>query len=192
MSTAGKVLVVLVLLVLPVWIILVSAVAQLNMEWTQELAKQTKQVETLTADVAKNERAIEDLEDKIALEQLASQEQQTVLRGKLTDLERAKAETIEVQTAVGVQVAILQKALAKAEIAREARKQELENETAGLAAARMTVDELKAANSELLAELTQLRNEFKSLLESNKALVERVLKSTTRRAGVTRPASFAL
>lgn len=80
MSTAGKVLVVLVLLLLPVWIILVSAVATLNMEWTQALAKQTQQIETLEADVAKNQRAIADFQDKITLEQLASEEEQTVLR----------------------------------------------------------------------------------------------------------------
>jgi cell division protein FtsB len=188
MSTAGKVLVVLVLLVLPVWIILVSAVAQLNMEWTRELAKQAKQVETLQADVAKNEGEIAKLQDKIALEQHAAREQQSVLSGRLADVERSKAETTEIQSAVNVQVAMLQKALAKAELARQERAKEQQSETEGLAAARRSVDELKAANSELMSELTQLRDEFKSLLESNKVLVDRVLKGTTRRTG--RPASL--
>lgn len=188
MSTAGKVLVVLVLLVLPVWIILVSAVAQLNMEWTRELAKQSKQIETLEADVAKNEHDIAALQDQIALEQLASREQQSVLGGKLADMERAKAETIEAQSAVNVQVAMLQQALAKATLAREEREKEQTSETEGLAAARRSVDELKATNSELMNELNQLRDEFKTLLESNKVLVDRMLKSTTRRTG--RPASL--
>ncbi|AGA31273.1 hypothetical protein [Singulisphaera acidiphila] len=188
MSTAGKVLVVLVLLLLPVWIILVSAVATLNMEWTQALAKQTQQIETLEADVAKNQRAIADFQDKITLEQLASEEEQTVLRSKLADVERAKAEVIEVQTSVQVQLATLQQAVAKAQVARVDRDKEQQNETAGLAAARASVDELKAANSALLNELTQLREEFKSLLESNKTVVERIIKGKTRQ--VVRPASF--
>jgi len=188
MSTAGKVLVVLVLLLLPVWIILVSTVATLNMEWTQALAKQTTQVATLEGDVAKNTQAIADLQAKISLEQVTSEAEQTVLRARVADVERAKAEAIEIQTGVKVQLAMLQNAVAKAQVARKDRDQEQQNETAGLAAARMTVDELKAANSELLNELTQLRDEFKSLLESNKTVVERVLKSTTRRTG--RPSSL--
>ena len=188
MSTAGKVLVVLVLLLLPVWIILVSTVATLNMEWTQALAKQKQQIETLESDVAKNQRAIAELQDKITLEQLATEEEQTVLRSRLADVERAKAEAIELLTGVKVQLATLNEAVAKAKIAREDRNKEQMNETAGLAAARTSVDELKAANSELLNELTQLRNEFKSLLESNKTVVERMLKSKTQRTG--RPASF--
>ncbi|WP_406698867.1 hypothetical protein V5E97_08275 [Singulisphaera sp. Ch08] len=188
MSTAGKVLVVLVLLLLPVWIILVSAVATLNMEWTQALAKQTQQIETLEGDVAKNQLAIAELQDQIALEQLASEEQQAALRSRVADVERAKAEAIQLQTGVQVQLEMLKQAVAKAGIARDDRTKEQMNETAGLAEARKNVDELKAANSELLNELTQLRDEFKSLLESNKTVVERMLKSNTRRIG--RPASF--
>jgi hypothetical protein len=183
MSTAGKVLVVLILLVLPVWILLVSAVAQLNMEWTQALAKQAKQVETLTASVTKNEQAIADLQTQITLSQLASQEQQAVLQSKLADVERARAETIEIQTAVKVQIETLAQAVAKAELARDERQKEQQRETEGLAAARTSVDELKSANSELLAQLTQLRTEFKELLDSNKGAVERVLRSRTLRTG---------
>ena len=39
MSTAGKVLVVLVLLVAPVWIVMVSTVAQLNKNAGEQVAK---------------------------------------------------------------------------------------------------------------------------------------------------------
>lgn len=95
---------------------------------------------------------------------------------------------IEVQTSVQVQLATLQQAVAKAQVARVDRDKEQQNETAGLAAARASVDELKAANSALLNELTQLREEFKSLLESNKTVVERIIKGKTRQ--VVRPASF--
>lgn len=189
MSTAGKVLIVLVLLLLPVWIILVSAVATLNMEWTQALAKQNQQIATLEADVAKNKRAIADTQDKIAQEQLASDEDQAVLLAQLASIERAKAEVIEIQTGVNVQLATLKQAVDKAEVARKDRDQEQKDETAGLAAARQSVDELKAANSELLNELTQLREEFNSLLQSNKTIVGRLRQSSSMRR-VGRPASF--
>ena len=42
MSTAGKVLTVLILLVMVGWIIMLSAVTQLNVNWAQKVAAQQK------------------------------------------------------------------------------------------------------------------------------------------------------
>ena len=55
MSTAGKVLTVLVLLVMIGWIIMLSAVTQLNVNWEQRIAKQEDDLQKATerADAAK-------------------------------------------------------------------------------------------------------------------------------------------
>jgi len=188
MSTAGKVLIVLVLLVLPVWIILVSAVAELNSEWTQELAKQNKQIETLDADIKKNEAAIVALQDKIDIEQFRTREDEALLQARLSDYERARTELVRIDAGIKVQLATMATAVAKAELAKESRAKEQVDETKGLADARSLVDELKAANSELLSELTQLREEFKSLLDSNKKSVNQLIRESVR--PTTRSASF--
>lgn len=189
MSTAGKVLVVLVLLVLPVWIVLVSAVAQLNTAWTQEVQKQKDAVDKLEQDVAANQQAITKMKDQIVLVQNSAEEQSTVLRSKLTDVERARADVIQIQTGVKVQLDTLKAAVDKANAARDRRKEEKQQEIQAKADAEKAVNELKSDNAELMSQLTRLRDEFKSLLESNKALVNRMIRSGTQRTG--RPASFA-
>jgi len=188
MSTAGKVLVVLVLLVVPVWIVLVSAVARLNTVWTQELKKQEDLFDKLEKEVAANEVAIKDLKDQITLEQNETGEHLTVLRAKLTDVERGRAEAIQVQTAVNVQLDTLNAAVAKAQSARDQRKEEKQKEIQATADAEKVVNDLKAENAELMNQLSQLRDEFRFLLESNKKIVDRLNKSGTRRTA--RPASF--
>jgi hypothetical protein len=72
MSTAGKVLVALVLLVAPILVILSSAVAELNKSGTRAVESLKAQVGELKGDVAKNERDIVALKDEITLEQKAA------------------------------------------------------------------------------------------------------------------------
>jgi small-conductance mechanosensitive channel len=106
------------------------------------------------------------------------------------DVERAKAEVVAIQAAIKVQLQTLGAALKNAQAVREQRIAEKENETKGKASAEKAVEELKGQNAELTDQLTQLRNEFKAVLQSNRALVDRLLKSPAPRR-VTRPAAFA-
>lgn len=177
MSTAGKVLVVLVALLVPVWILLVSSVSQLNTNWAEALDKQRKDFIKLTEEVAKNEQEIRTLKDRIYLEQHSLGEHQAALQSELADVERAKAETIEIQSAIEIQLKQLAVAIQSAEVARDRRTAEKQAETEGKAKAEQEVAELSAQNSQLMDELTALRNDFKSILESNKAMVDRVNKA---------------
>jgi len=188
MSTAGKVLVVLVLLVVPVWIVLASAVANLNTEWTQELAKQNKQIETLTEQVAQNKRDIQKLEENIGLVQTSAAEQQTALREKLTDVERARAESIQIQTGVALDLDRLKATIKNAEAVRDRRVAEKADEIKALASTRQDVERIKGENSELMGELSKLRDEFKATLEENRKLVERLLRARSQRTGSVRVA----
>jgi chromosome segregation ATPase len=178
MSTAGKVLVVLILLVVPIWILLASTVAQLNTEWTQALAKRDQEITKLEKDVQDNERAILDLRDQIALEQGAMESEQAVVRSKLAEVERGKAEMIQIQTGVANQLETLQTSLKTAESAKELRNAEFKAEGAAKAAAEAVVERLKGENSQLMDQLTALRTEFKRIVDSNKKIVESLRKSS--------------
>jgi len=188
MSTAGKVLIVLVLLLVPVWIVLASAVAQLNTEWSQAVKQAADRVAQLEKDVLKNEEDIRAWNDKIGLEQEALGQTQTVLLAQIANVERTKAETVAIQADVKVRLERLQAAVKNAERARDLRLAEKESETKGKASAEMLVGELSGQNAELMEQLTQLRNDFKSTLESNQVLVDRINKA--RRQPTTRSAVF--
>jgi len=182
MSTAGKVLTGLVLLMLPIWIVLVSAVTQLNASWREVLRAEVEKVAKLEQSVLDNQKEIQRLKDRILIVQVSGEEQATVLREKLADVERIKAEAINIQTAVKNQIESLTAAGASAAVARDRRKEEKEQEIQATAAAEKAVNELKAENAELMTQLTQLRQEFRSLLESNKALVQRMGRPRVQRA----------
>jgi hypothetical protein len=171
MSTAGKVLIALIILVLPIWIMLVSAVAQLNSEWRQALAKQKQQVESLEQQIAKNEQDIAQTRDTISTVLDTAQEQQTVLRSKIADVERSRANAAEILSAVNVQLSVLKGAVAGAEKARDQRAAEKMAEIQGKETAEKEVEQLKIQNNELMNTLAQLREEFKATLEANKKLI---------------------
>ena len=90
MSTAGKVLTVLVLLVVPIWILLVAAVADLNTNGTQAVKTLQDQVSDLKAKVIDTQKNIASLQDQIALEQMAMDKDRTVIRTQLAEVERAR------------------------------------------------------------------------------------------------------
>lgn len=186
MSTAGKVLVVLFLLVLPVWIILVSAVASLNTEWTQVLAKLEKQVVDLEPQVVANQAKILQLQDQITLAQKSAADEQTLLRARIAEVERAKAEVVQIRTAVANQVDLLHSAVQAAQNASSKRKDERDSETAAKAAAIASVNKLDDENTKLLDELLNLRKEFKQLLEQNRQLVSSASPSTRRATSFAR------
>ncbi|MHC5542181.1 hypothetical protein ACYOEI_28500 [Singulisphaera rosea] len=186
MSTAGKVLVVLVLLVLPIWIILVASVANLNTEWTMALKKLEGNIKTLEKQVADNEAMSHGLKDQIALAQSTAETNHVVIRSKLAEIERARAETTQIKTAVDVQLDTLKAALASAESTREHRKTEAQEEEKAKGAALADVERLKGETNQLMDQLSKLREEFKSTLDANRKLVERLL-----RGGSTPPARSA-
>jgi len=187
MSTAGKVLIGLCILMLVVWIILVSSVTQLNASWRQALHDQEKKVEELEQSILKNQKEIAGLKDKILVVQVSGDEHATVLRERLADVERIKAEALNIQSAVKNQLTSLQAQVTNAGVARDRRKEEKQQETDAKAAAEKAVTDLKAENAELMSHLVQLREEFKSLLQSNRASVERMAKPRVQRA--VRPAA---
>jgi chromosome segregation ATPase len=176
MSTAGKVLTVLVLLLAPIWMFLMATVAQLNTNWTEAIDARDKDIAKLEEQVKTNEREIQALKDQVASQQDTTERTSAVLRSQVAEVERQRAEAIEIQTRVASQVETINAALKNAEAARELRKTELANEQTAKKQFEDEVEKLKGENTALLDELTNLRNDFKETLESNRALKERLIK----------------
>jgi chromosome segregation ATPase len=188
MSTAGKVLVVLILLLVPVWIILVSGVASVNTEATKQISELKQQVAKLEEDLAKTERDIQGLKDQISLEQRATSENLAVIRSRLAEYDRARTDVFEIQDRAELDLELIKNSLKGAQEARDQRVTELKNETQAKADAEAEVAKLKTETADLMDQLEKLRDDFKSTLESNRQLVERLQQAERKR--VARPSSL--
>src|SRR4051812_22263803 len=95
MPTSGKVLIGLILLLAPVWIILVSGVAELNKSGGQAVAGLQKNVEDLEKQVNDTRRQVVALKDQIALTQVAMDEELAVARARQAARQSARSEELE-------------------------------------------------------------------------------------------------
>jgi len=172
MSTPGKVLVVLVLLLAPVWVIMVSSVAQLNKNGGEQVANLKKQVETLENEVAATRKQIVDLKDKIELEQVTMAEHLAAIRAHKADLEKARSETREIASRVSFQVTSLQEQVKDAATRRDHRIAEKNAEREAVQAAEAEVKKLQQEHAQLTERLDKLRNEFKTTVDTNRQLLD--------------------
>jgi chromosome segregation ATPase len=174
MSTAGKVLSVLVLLVLPVWIVLVSSVAELNKSGGEQVANLKTKVAQLETELAATQKGIVELKDQISSEQGTMAEQLTMLRAHQSELQKARSETLEIVSRVKLQLGSMQEAARRAEASRDVRKNEQDQEKVAKATAETNVEKLKQEHAGLVEELDKLRNEFKGTVDTNRQLIGRL------------------
>jgi chromosome segregation ATPase len=177
MSTAGKVLVVLIVLVMPIWVFLAASVAQLNKNGGERVA-------ALEADVARLEKEVAEMKlksmasrDQVAITQVAMLEQLSAIRSRQAALQSQLSSTTEIASAAKNRVASTLDAFKRAESTRDLRKAEHQEEAQAKAEAEAEVDKLKQEHAELAERLETLRTQFKSTVDSNRKQVER-LKST--------------
>jgi len=188
MSTAGKVLTVLVTLMAIVWIVLVAGVAQYNMTGTQLVKDLTEKTAKLEEQLDETLKSIVDLKAQINQEQVSMAEDLAVLQSRQSDMEKAKSDTLEIALRVKLQLAGIEAAVKTAQLDRDHRIAELKAENEAKDAAEKEVAKLKTENGDLMTELAKLRDDFKKTLESNKESLERLRKASTR---TTRPASLS-
>jgi hypothetical protein len=174
MSTAGKVLVVLVLLVAPIWILMASTVAQLNKNAGEQLEKLKKQVATLESDVSANKKSVVTLKDQIVLEQEAMNRQLAATRAHQADLQKARSEWIEIVSREKYQVAAMQEAAKRAEATRDLRAAEKVQENAAKQVVEAEVQQLMLEHAQLTEQLDKLRGEFKATVDQNRKLMARL------------------
>jgi hypothetical protein len=168
MSTPGKVLVVLVLLVLPVWIVLVSTVAQLNKNAGAQVATLQKSVENLENELATLRTNVTKLKDQIALEQYTMSEQLVLLRTQQSDLQKLRSQGLENASRAKFEVAGMQETAKRAEATRDLRSAEEMQERAALQASQKEVEELKQEDARLREQLGKLQADFKTTVDSNR------------------------
>jgi DNA repair exonuclease SbcCD ATPase subunit len=173
MSTPGKVLVVLVLLLTPVWIILISAVAQLNKNAGAQVKSLKEEVASLEKSVAGTKEDIVRLKDDIELEQLAMATELAAIRGHQANLQKARSEILEIKSRVQYQLASTQEAVKDATTTKDLRIAEKNAEKEALQTTQTEVEKLQQEHAQLVEELGKLRNEFKSTVDSNRQFLAR-------------------
>ncbi len=138
MSTAGKVLVVLVMLSLLVWMVLAAGVAQLNTNANTKLHELAEQVEKLEVDLKQTQ---DDIVVAARPNHAGAREDRPrphVLRAQQVDLEKARSQIIDTLAASSTSSQHVQETIKGAQTALEHRNAEQQEETrrAGRAAIR--------------------------------------------------------
>ena len=190
MSTAGKVLVVLSMLMAMVWVLMTAKVAQLHMNSTEAVDKLQKEVAKLDANATEvADRAI-GLRDAVNFEQIKMDKDLAVIRARLADLENARSETLEADARVKIQLDDAQATQKNSELARDTRLAEKNAEIAAKAAAEAEVERLKQVNSAMMDQLAKLREQFTTVVSQSKELAEKLEKGQAihrvRRASLAR------
>jgi len=171
MSTAGKVLVVLILLASLAWMALMAGVDQLNRNGNKAMNELAAKIEKLVDDVKSAQTEIVKIKDETTVVQEQMDRQIAVVRSRQNDVERVNSNIREILSRVQNQVATLEQTVKDAERTAKERSDEKVAEQQDLEAKRAEVERLKAQNGELMNRLTGLRNEFKTTLEGNRSLV---------------------
>ena len=115
MSTAGKVLTVVVILALAGWIFLFAQIAQLNANWGQKIDQLTEQVKTLETDVAQTRQTLDTRIAEITLSQDQRDRAMTVLKSRLAHVEKLQALNQEALVRAGLQIELLKTGNTQAE-----------------------------------------------------------------------------
>ena len=167
MSTAGKVLVVLVMLASLVWIVLSAGVSQLNTNGNKRLHDLAEQVIKLQDDVTQAQDDFVALRSQTATVQEDLDRQLTVLRSRQSDLEKARSHIRENLSRNEYQVELVTQTIDRAKTALQHRNEEEQADQEALAKARAEVKDLMAKTGELTNQLGALRKEFQTKYHSN-------------------------
>ncbi len=194
MSTTGKVLCVLVILAAVPWMLLTAAVSQLNHNGAEAVEKLKTDVAKLDSDLEKATRDLQKAKDDWAQDQVVTQNTLTVLEARQTDLAKAKSTIQEISSRVALQLADAESNDKNAAINRDQRIAQKKAEIDALAKAKAEVESLKTERTELVNRLSELREKFKTTLQENRSLTDRVQKKDSNSGAsrpVSRPASFS-
>jgi peptidoglycan hydrolase CwlO-like protein len=171
MSTAGKVLVVLILVTSLVWMLLTVGVDQLNRNGNQALIVLTEKVAKLQDDVKKTQDKIVQVKDQTHVLQEKMDRELAVINARQNDVQRLASNVSENLSRVRYELATVQQTLQNAEQDRTERAAEVVADQKALDAARNEVKSLKATDEQLRARLASLSNEFKKTLKMSTSFI---------------------
>jgi peptidoglycan hydrolase CwlO-like protein len=166
MSTAGKVLVVLIMLTTLVWITLSAGVSQLNTNGNKRLHDLAEQVAKLQDDVKQAQDDIVATRDQSSSVQEELHRQLTVLRSRQSDIEKARSQIRESLSRNEYQLELVTQTIDRAKAALQHRVEDQQTDEQTLAKSRAEVKELIAKSNELVQQLGALRKEFQTKYHS--------------------------
>jgi chromosome segregation ATPase len=181
MSTAGKVLTVLILLVMVAWIVMISAVAQLNMNYGAKVDAQAKTLETLQKDVDQATTDVAALTEKARVEQVDEARDLRALQQRIAAVEASLSRALNRQTQIAIELADTEVAVKNAVTNLENRNAEEAKAKEDLARKMDEIEKSKGVNGDLKGQLAKLQDEFKALLAENASRVQQELKSRPAR-----------
>lgn len=176
MSTAGKVLVVLIMLASLVWMFLTAGVTQLNRNGNQAVIELTKKVDKLQEDLKATRDEIVDVKDQTTVLQEQMDRELGVIQARQNDAQRVTSNVREILSRVQYELATVQQTVQEAEEDRTHRMEEKAAEEKALAAARGEVVALKEKDRELTELLGKLRNQFTTARKENLELIGKAVK----------------
>jgi chromosome segregation ATPase len=167
MSTAGKVLVVLVMLSAVACMILAGGVAKLNQNGNEALEKIAAQLAKAQEDLDTARRDIVSLRDQTILSQEKIDRDIAVLEAQQTALERHRSQIVNELERAKYELGTVTDTIARGKAAVANRTEEFDAEEKALADLRRNVQELKTTNGELMGRLKSLRDQFQDAYHSN-------------------------
>ncbi len=186
MSTAGKVLTVLILIVMIPWLIMMSAVIDLNKNYEQKIIAQQKTLNQVTIDVAKANSDILRLTEQARTEQDTTDRDLREILGRIVAAEARQSKATESLTRIKAQAADFLAAVETAKTNLATREAEKAQGKKDLAQKREEIAKAQARNADLRLQLAQLQDEFKRLLDDNTAKAAEAAKQAPSAA---KPAS---
>ncbi len=174
MSTAGKVLTILVMLTIVVWVVLSAGISRLNTNFNTKLHAQQVEIEKLETDLAKTQLDIASLIDSTSEVRTQIDLTFSVLRARETNIQKTKSQILETLLRIQYQLATVQETVKGAQTALENRNIELQGETKALAQGKSNVQELIAETDKLRDRLAALRKDFQTTYRSNLDILGRI------------------
>jgi chromosome segregation ATPase len=186
MSTAGKVLIVLVMLMILVWVVLSAGVSRYNTNANTKVFELAKQVEDLQELVKKTQDDVASTLTQTSQEQEKIDRERALLGAKKSDLERARSQISDTLSSVKYELEIVEATAKTAQTDLDNRTAEHQEETKVLEKERADNQELMASCSKQRDQLASLRKDFKSKYHANiEALGKVASKNSQARAGRT-------
>ena len=167
MSTAGKVLVVLIMLTAIACMILAGGVAQLNYNANQKLQQLTDDLEKTEAAIETTKLDIASYRDQTTVAQEKIDRQIAALRSQQTDLERTRSQISDTLSRLQYDLASVNDVIARSKDSLQHRVNEFDAEQKAMADLRRDVQSLRSNNNQLMGRLKSLRDDFQKTYHNN-------------------------
>ncbi len=167
MSTAGKVLAVFVMLASIVCLILAGGIAQLNYNANQRLQKLSDDLAKAKGDIETTRREIAETRDRTTDAQEKIDRDIATLRAQQTDLERTRSQIVDTLERLKFDLGTVNATIAGARTSLEHRNAEFDAEQKATDDLRRHVQSLRTNNTEHMARLDSLRNQFQKTYHAN-------------------------